>query len=813
MTTAGETIHFEVQPTASVHITAPVVATGSVVWTVSPTPVVKTLKILLIGPTVFKLPLVGYGGTEAIILSLVEEFQKAGHQVTVVAPEGSELPQGVTLFPVPLRCSEEEAFSKYRSILPEFDIIHDHTFESWAYLESVGVDPPLPIIKTHHTDPSIWPSPPPVPHPCLVGISTDHARRLSLAYGVATRRVYDGLDLNFYSPPPEGSKRNGRLLWLGRYTPEKDPQSAMQLAKRLRMPLDCYGDTQIVAGQEYVDRCRAEADGLIVRWYPGVTREKTVELYRTYRALLYTPAWCLTPDTPVIGNPSAKPIEAVRVGDQVINAEGQSVVVKWAGFKHYAGPMIRVTPHVLGFPVQMTPEHCVYTLSFPDWARPSFASNQGREQRKLIQEEHYRQVTSLAAAGLSAPAIIRETHFPVGTVYAWTQQKERPRASQLHYIWKRAGDLKVGDWIGFPIHRPELVTNTIDCHPREESARPGVFKRKWNAPEQLPITDKLLWLVGLYVAEGFQRVNGLGFGLGSHETALIQQCHEAIKEIFGAESKNNPRNGGNEVYVSSAALAELFKSWVPSGAWQKCFPEWAVAQEGPKLAALIRGYWEGDGYERKANGYTYYGMSTVSQTLAFQLVNIILRQGIIPVLRTRIQGPNAKGAGNTIYSIEIAGDRQHFASWLGLPQPTGGQGGHWHSKGFILDNCLWMRIRKIEQQSYSGLVHDIQTSGSFVAGPMIVHNSEPFGLVLAEAQACGMPVLTLDRGSMKELVADGVSGYVCDDISGLEQMLKDGCLASIKAEDCVNTAARFSKETMAQEYLRLFEQITHGGTW
>ena len=251
----------------------------------------KGLKILLIGPTIFKLPLQGYGGTEAIVLSLAEEFAKAGHQVTVVAPEGSVLPEGVELLPIELGQSEEAAFSKYRERLPEFDIIHDHTFQAWAYLESVGIDPPLPIVKTFHTDPSIWATPPPVPHPSLVGISTNHARRLSLAYGVATRRVYNGIDLKFYSPPPEGAKRNGRLLWLGRYTAEKDPLSAMQLAKRLRIPLDCYGDIDIVGDQSYVDRCRAEADGLIVRWYPGVTREKTVELYRTYRALLYTLAW------------------------------------------------------------------------------------------------------------------------------------------------------------------------------------------------------------------------------------------------------------------------------------------------------------------------------------------------------------------------------------------------------------------------------------------------------------------------------------------------------------------------------------------
>jgi glycosyltransferase involved in cell wall biosynthesis len=86
-------------------------------------------------------------------------------------------------------------------------------------------------------------------------------------------------------------------------------------------------------------------------------------------------------------------------------------------------------------------------------------------------------------------------------------------------------------------------------------------------------------------------------------------------------------------------------------------------------------------------------------------------------------------------------------------------------------------------------------------------------LIIAAAMSCGLPVLTLDRGSLKELVADGVSGYVCDDISGLEKVLKEGCLASIKSENCVKTAASFSKEAMAQAYLALFQQVRLGGLW
>ena len=44
---------------------------------------------------------------------------------------------------------------------------------------------------------------------------------------------------------------------------------------------------------------------------------------------------------------------------------------------------------------------------------------------------------------------------------------------------------------------------------------------------------------------------------------------------------------------------------------------------------------------------------------------------------------------------------------------------------------------------------------------------EPFGLVLAEAMACGTPVAALDRGAVREIVDDGVTGIVFAD---LEQM-------------------------------------------
>jgi glycosyltransferase involved in cell wall biosynthesis len=44
--------------------------------------------------------------------------------------------------------------------------------------------------------------------------------------------------------------------------------------------------------------------------------------------------------------------------------------------------------------------------------------------------------------------------------------------------------------------------------------------------------------------------------------------------------------------------------------------------------------------------------------------------------------------------------------------------------------------------------------------------SEPFGLVMIEAMACGTPVIAFNRGSVPEVIDHGVTGYVCEDVQG-----------------------------------------------
>jgi glycosyltransferase involved in cell wall biosynthesis len=48
---------------------------------------------------------------------------------------------------------------------------------------------------------------------------------------------------------------------------------------------------------------------------------------------------------------------------------------------------------------------------------------------------------------------------------------------------------------------------------------------------------------------------------------------------------------------------------------------------------------------------------------------------------------------------------------------------------------------------------------------MPVEWEEPFGIVMAEAMACGTPVIGFPRGSVPEVVRDGVTGFLCPDVA------------------------------------------------
>jgi glycosyltransferase involved in cell wall biosynthesis len=83
---------------------------------------------------------------------------------------------------------------------------------------------------------------------------------------------------------------------------------------------------------------------------------------------------------------------------------------------------------------------------------------------------------------------------------------------------------------------------------------------------------------------------------------------------------------------------------------------------------------------------------------------------------------------------------------------------------------------------------------------------EPFGLVAIEAMACGTPVLAFRRGSMPEVVDDGVTGVLVEDMPGAIAAVDE--ISRLSREQVRATFdRRFSARRMADDYLQVYERV------
>ncbi|MFK3889126.1 glycosyltransferase family 4 protein [Sphingomonas sp. NPDC079357] len=88
----------------------------------------------------------------------------------------------------------------------------------------------------------------------------------------------------------------------------------------------------------------------------------------------------------------------------------------------------------------------------------------------------------------------------------------------------------------------------------------------------------------------------------------------------------------------------------------------------------------------------------------------------------------------------------------------------------------------------------------------LINFDEPFGLSVIEAMACGTPVIATRRGSMPELIEDGVTGFLVD--TPQEAVAAIERAGDIDRAACRRAVAeRFSVARMADDYIALYRRI------
>jgi hypothetical protein len=152
--------------------------------------------------------------------------------------------------------------------------------------------------------------------------------------------------------------------------------------------------------------------------------------------------------------------------------------------------------------------------------------------------------------------------------------------------------------------------------------------------------------------------------------------------------------------------------------------------------------------------------------------------------------------------------------------------------GYVKGLCDGEQVRWIEDPPQDVKVRLMQEAKCLLFPSKM---GEPFGLVAAEAMACGTPVAALNDGAIGEVVEDGKTGFIAEDHTrtppdqweklpdaekrGLEEKtLNELCLcvksaSSLNPADCRARAQMFSREAMAQNYLSAYQDILSGREW
>lgn len=100
--------------------------------------------------------------------------------------------------------------------------------------------------------------------------------------------------------------------------------------------------------------------------------------------------------------------------------------------------------------------------------------------------------------------------------------------------------------------------------------------------------------------------------------------------------------------------------------------------------------------------------------------------------------------------------------------------------------------------------HKNRILGGATALLMPVLWDEPFGIVMIESLACGTPVIGLRRGAVPEVIEDGVTGFICDDIEQMTAAVRR--VGMISREMCRSTAeTRFSQSAIVTQYENVYK--------
>jgi len=256
-------------------------------------------------------------------------------------------------------------------------------------------------------------------------------------------------------------------------------------------------------------------------------------------------------------------------------------------------------------------------------------------------------------------------------------------------------------------------------------ASPGVFPADEVPPvpayrsRTLTISENLMWLAGLYVADGWTRLTNtraeLVITCGKHEadrlrTALDMWPREGVRctaeELAWAE-----RHTGTAYQFTTEhrGLVEWLREHFGHGASEKRIPGWALGMSEELRRAFLEGYLSGDGCRPKCDGSQLVFCTTVSKSLAFGIKALATSLGHAPAVYVRDNQPDV-----------IQGRKVNvLPAWSVRWRPE-----RERAQSFFEDGMDWAPVREVRSTGLEAEVFNISVEDdeSYVVEGVVVHN-------------------------------------------------------------------------------------------
>ncbi len=256
------------------------------------------MRILQLAPLWEAVPPPAYGGTEAVVSLLTEELVRQGHEVTLAASGDSQTSaEHLAVYHRSLRRADDlqdrNPYDWSHIALSlrharDFDVVHNHAGELAMAMSSL-ID--VPVLTTMHCLPTpdtqfIWER--------YQGAynTISRSQRRPLAPGIGAARfvghVYNAIDVESF---PFQAEKGEDLLFLSRVSPDKGPQIAIDVARRLGRRLLIAGKVDNYDRQFFEEVIRDQIDGEQIVFLGEADARRKRELYKNAHCVLMPLTW------------------------------------------------------------------------------------------------------------------------------------------------------------------------------------------------------------------------------------------------------------------------------------------------------------------------------------------------------------------------------------------------------------------------------------------------------------------------------------------------------------------------------------------